>query len=244
MPLDYTNLIICTKSDKFVGISKNNTCTNIVSSFEKINDYYSTNMTIPHNRAYRIQQINNFVEDISNYNIFKDGITFDCVSKIPQDVFQEYPFGMVQFESYFTMEEGIKIVEIEPVLLVNRHQLKKINIEITDYISQFNDKKLRTYFKTYKSGFTACTTNDRIFSIYTTVKSDGSVGKINHYDKDHIIFKLFKVFNIENNEIKIKDYILEKIDIPFKNILIKISGNHDSKQESILTILGSCTDEI
>lgn len=148
--------IINENSDSFIIAKRFNKFTSIVSPFVFNDDLdeYNSNFTIRHIRAYRVQSLYNLMPKISKYSVEQDYIHFDCLHKLPKDVFEGYKSGLM----HFYMQNNSTNVENE-----SGEQNEIINVDIKLLLKETENEEDLIFNNTSKINFT--TDHIKVFPI-------------------------------------------------------------------------------
>ncbi|MFW6219360.1 MAG: hypothetical protein ACOC33_00700 [bacterium] len=237
---DKTNFIIAKRFNKF---------TSIVTPFFYNHDLeiYQSSLVVPHTRAQRINLLYNLMPKLAKYETYQDYIHYDCLYKLPPDVFDNYESGIIHLymdnETTNVMSDDESEVN-ETVNIDIRLILNEIEDQDTVYQYKNNSKIMFTtkYLKVFpvvlSKGFILTIVNNEECIVYVSLlnPSKGYIGTCIRKEIANItqnIFPIWPIFNIAADESINKIFLKKEVinEIKPNNIhdklLLKISYKFD-----------------
>lgn len=230
--------VINEDKSKFIIAKKFANFTSIITPFNKINNKFNSDFSIPHSRAQRIQYLYNLMINIAEYSTTNNYIDFDCVGKLPLEIFENYDNGIIHFN---IQNKSIKndnndlIIEMDPRLIINT----VTDNEIIEYDNKskilFTTNHIKVFSVLLSKGVIITIVDQDECIIYLTLlnPNKGYIGTCIRKEIANItqnIFPIWPIFNIvadENiNKIFLKKELLENIKTSsYQKLMLKIKYN-------------------
>lgn len=234
---DQSSFIIAKKFNKF---------TSIITPFfyNNDNDNYQSNLIVPHSRAQRIQLLYSLMPKLARYETNQDYIFYDCLYKLPNDVFNEYKYGFIHLymdNEVTNVENNNEInetINVDIRLLLNSIEENDESIEYENNSKiSFITKFLKVFPVVLSKGFILTIVNEEQCNIFITLlnPNKGYIGTCIRKEIANItqnIFPIWPIFNIvadeSVNKIFLKKELVDCIKPNnYSKLLLKINYRFD-----------------
>ena len=253
----FNQVLINEFNHSFIIVKRNTKFTSVISPFELLEDgTYNSNFVTPHSRAYRVQSLYNLIPKISTYLINQNMIYFDCVSKLPEDTFNNHESGWIHFNIYnepSNVEEveggANEIFDIDIKMVIGN----SYNESIIEYENQnkinFSTNSIKVFPVIMSKGFILTIVNKNECSCYVTLSNPGKgyIGTCLRKELPNItqnIFPIWPIFNLIADENINKLFLKKELVTELKplnyneKLLIKLSYNLDDSQNIKIQKIG------
>jgi len=246
-PTNATQVVISLEQ-QFILAKKINDFADVVCPFVNIDEVFYTKFVLPLNQLHRIQTLYEMIPEIAKYTVSDNMISFDCVRKLPNDMFGDAKSGYIHYTSIIEKKKQNQTeVIVEPkIVFQNIDEQKSQNIIFNQKIKFKSD-----YFKAFpiilKNGFIFTTVDKQNCQLFMSIMnpSERFVGDCSKYEINNLVqylLPLWSIFDInisKNISIKLQeDFIGSLIEDITTPILITASYNLDKPEEITFRKIG------
>lgn len=245
-PSNITQAVI-SSDQQFILAKKMNEFTDVICPFIKIDDEYYTKFFLPINQLHRIQTLYEVISGIAKYTVSDNIISFDCIRKLPNDMFGNSEEGYIHYTSVVEKKKQNQTeIIVEPKLVFNNIKTEPMTITFDQKI-KFKSDYLKAFPIILKSGFIFSTVDQQTCQLFMTIikPSDRIIGDCSKYEINNLIqyiLPLWSIFDIhigKNIQIKLREDFIKNT---FKNtntpILISATYNLSNPENISLTHIG------
>lgn len=255
MDMTYFQSIINTTSSSFVLCRKFPKSIGVVSTFEKIDGGFTTNLSLSKKKIYRMKSMQQIIPLIASYQeTFNGNILFDCIEPIYEntDIFSSLPSdiesGVLHFDvTHKSVDNNMSICEINPRLILRTDYDRQHEYEFKVDLFPFLTDKLKIFSILFFQGFMLCTVNQHNTRLICTILKPKNrlLGTcINNFENFKMlknIYVLWPVFEFKRYKRIIDVYLKEDIVNNTSNHarVIKLFRSLD-KNNCVINYVGKC----
>lgn len=228
---------------QFILAKKMNDFVDIICPFTKIDGEFYTNFFLPLNQLHRIQALYEVMSDIAKYTVSDNMISFDCVRKLPDDMFGDAEAGYIHYTFMVEKKKQNQVeIIVEPQIVFQNIESEPITITFNQKV-KFKSDYLKVFPIVLKSGFIFSTVDKQICRIFISVMkpSERFIGDCSKYEISNVIQYLLPLWSIFDINIGKNIYICLRED--FIGDILKdistpmlISASYNLDNPEIVTI--------
>jgi hypothetical protein len=187
---------------QFILAKKNNESTEIICPFYKFEERYHSKFFLSLNQLHRVQTLYEILSDIAKYTVSDNIISFDCISKLPDDMFGGSNLGYIHYSSVVEKRKGQETeITVEPKLVF---ETQETNANIKTH-SIFYDQKVKfkaDFLKAFpvilKQGFIFTTVDKQTCQLYMSIMnpSQNFIGDCTKFEVNSLIQYLLPLWSI------------------------------------------------
>lgn len=137
----------------------------VISPFHLTENGYNSNISFQINRKSRIQSISHMIPKITSYTIQDQNILFDCIGKLPSELFYGLEDGFIHFDVKFKNEPIIK-----PRMIIQEdYSLEQFGIVLSEPDVKFKTDKLKIFPVLLKNGFMISIVDNHSAILYSVI---------------------------------------------------------------------------
>lgn len=207
---------------QFILAKRNNEITDIVCPFYKMDGEYYSRFFLSLNQLHRIQTLYEIMPEVAKYTVVDNHIWFDCITRLPDEMFGGKDFGMLHYSSIVEKKKSNETELLIETKLVFEEIHKPINIPIIyDQKVKFKADFLKAFPIILKKGFIFTTVDKQTCNLYLTIlnPSENLIGDCTKFEVNNILQYLMPLWSIFDINIK-KDITINLRD-EFLNDLFK-----------------------
>lgn len=252
---EFSQCLINENEQSFIIAKQFNKYTSIITPFKKNdNGEYTSGFFVPSNRAHRIQSLYKLMPKIASYSVYDEYISFDCLSRLPNDVFKNAESGIIHFfmqNTSFYDENENEIIDVDvrlvlPICLSDSVMMYKNESNI-----MFRADNMKVFPVVLSKGFILAVATPQKHFLYVTSlnPSKGYIGTCMRKELVNItqnIFPIWPIFNLiadENmNKLFLKKEIIDEIKPiigQYNKVGLTVEYEPENTSEMCLQIFGS-----
>jgi len=239
---------VISSDQQFILAKKMNDFTDVICPFVKIDNEYYTKFFLPINQLHRVQTLYEVISGIAKYTVSDNIISFDCIRKLPNDMFGDAEEGYIHYSSVIEKKKQNQTeVIVEPKLVFNNVKNEPVVINFDQKV-KFKSDYLKAFPIILKSGFIFSTVDQQSCQLFMSIikPSEKIVGDCSKYEINNLIqyiLPLWSIFDIsisKNIQIKLREDFTKNL---FKTantpILISASYNLSNPETITITKIGN-----
>lgn len=234
---------------QFILAKRNNDTTEIICPFYKLDDgFYYTKFFLSLGQLHRVQTLYETIPDIAKYTVSDNIISFDCVKKLPDDLFGSCDSGYIHYTSIIERKKGQETeISVEPKLVFevpeNSTPISKHQITFDQKV-KFKADFLKAFPVILKNGFIFTTVDKQTCQLYMSLMnpSQNFIGDCTKFEVNSLLqylSPLWSIFHIDidkNIKIYLRNDFIKDI---FKEITtpILLHAKYELDKPSDITII-------
>lgn len=247
-----TQVIVAPTKEQFIIAKNFKQGIDIVSTFNKNGIEYSSDFTVPNNRAFRVQEFFNLIPNLSEYKITDKYVQFNCLKHLPTKLFNNKENGYIHFRVTTNKEKSengkTKVSEIvvtpKMIFEFTSPQIVEIPYKIQ---TSFKTQNLKVFPIILEQGFMIAIADKNECIITMSIKDPSKeyIGSCLRREVNNItkhVFPIWPIFNIfinnKDTEVKIVPELIEEFKNENGQILLSFSYSFDNPEVVIASKIG------
>ena len=205
MSTNTTTQAVLSHDQQFILAKRNNEIADIICPFYKMDGEYYTRFFLSLNQLHRTQTLYEIMPEVAKYTVSENLISFDCISKLPNDMFGGKDFGIIHYNSTLEKKKGNETEIVVETKLIFEEILKPVNTIITyDQKVKFKAEFLKAFPIILKNGFIFTIVDKQMCQLYMSIMnpSENFIGDCTNFEVNNIIQYLMPLWSIFDINIK------------------------------------------